>query len=122
MAKPGMASRRRASRFVGWGERVATGAGIVAVCAMVVWLTYFRFSPVGIGSSQRSPEEQRRLLASGDCAIAPNQAVLGKVVGQLGPSQSRPRGGYMLESIDRRRVLQVEFDDIRLVPCRSLER
>jgi hypothetical protein len=122
MTKPRRAGSRRVVSFVGLGARIGTGFAVVAAFALAAVLLYFRGSSAGIGSSPRPADEQRRMLASGDCAVARDQSVRGKVAGQLGPSRSLPRGGYLLESIDRRRVLQVEFDDVRLVPCASLRR
>ena len=48
--------------------------------------------------------------------------VAGKVAARLGPARSLPSGGYLLESIDRHRILQVQLDEVTLVPCRSLAR
>ena len=103
-------------------ERVATGFAVVGVLGFAAVILIVRGSSAGFGSASRSAAEQSRLLASGDCALAPDRAVLGKVAGRLGPSRAMPRGGYVLESIDRHRVFQVEIDAVRLVPCRSLGR
>jgi len=102
-------------------ERVATGFAVVGVIGFAAVILIIRGS-AGFGSAPRPAAEQSRLLASGDCALAPDRAVLGKVAGRLGPSRAMPRGGYVLESIDRHRVFQVEIDAVRLVPCRSLGR
>ena len=101
---------------------MATGFAVVGVLGFAAVILIVRDSSAGLGSAPRSAAEQSRLLAGGDCALAPNRAVLGKVAGRLGPSRSLPRGGYVLESIDRHRVFQVEIDGVRLVPCRSLGR
>ena len=101
-------------------ERVATGFAIVGILAFAAVVLIIRGSPAEPGSTPRSAAERSRLLANGDCALAPDRAVLGKVARRLGPSRSLPRGGYVLESIDRHRTFQVELGAVSLVPCRSV--
>jgi hypothetical protein len=101
-------------------ERFATALAVIGVLAFVAMVLIVRGSSVGLGSRPRSAAEQSSLLASGDCALRPNRTVWGKVAGQLGPTRSMPRGGYLLEGIDRHRVFQVGLDEVTVVPCRSL--
>lgn len=107
----------------GWVERIATTFAVIGIVAFAGMILILRDTRAGFGSSApRTAAEQAILLASGDCALAPNDSLLGKVTGALGPGRSNPHGGYALESIDRHRVFQVGADEVRLVPCRTLRR
>jgi hypothetical protein len=101
-------------------ERFATGLAVIGVLAFVAVVLFVRSSPSGIGSRPRSAAEQSQLLANGDCALRRDRTVLGKVAARLGSTRSLPSGGYLLESIDRHRIFQVQLDEVTLVPCRSL--
>jgi hypothetical protein len=116
--EPRSARNRRASTSV--AERFATGLAVIGILAIVAVFLFVRSSSSGIGSRPRSAAEQSQLLASGDCALRPDRTMLGKVAARLGPTRSLPRGGYLLESIDRHRIFQVQLDEATLVPCRSL--
>jgi len=118
--EPRDARNRRASRSAGMAERFATGLAVIGILAIVAVFLFVRSSSSRIGSRPRSAAEQSQLLASGDCALRQDRAVLGKVAARLGPTRSLPSGGYLLESIDRHRIFQVQLDEVTLVPCRSL--
>jgi hypothetical protein len=106
----------------GWVERISTAFAVIGILAFVAMILILRNTRAGIESTPRTAAEQALLLTSGDCALAPNDSLLGKVTGRLQPGFSQPHGGYALASIDHDRVFEVGVGDVRLVPCRSLRR
>ena len=114
--------RRRSGRFDGLLERIGTVLGVAFVVLFVGFTLVLRFRGTATGGPPRTPAEQRAMLAGGDCALAPNHALVGKLVVPLAASRSRPHGGYELEAVDRRRVFQVDAGEVTLVPCASLAR
>jgi hypothetical protein len=103
-------------------ERIATVFAAVGVVALLAVVLAIRDPATGLGEPRRTAAEQSALLASGECALASNHRLLGKVSSRLTPTRFRPRGGYMLESIERKRSFPVEMAGVRVVPCQSLAR
>lgn len=101
-------------------ERFATVLAVIGILAVVAVILIVRDTSTGLGSRPRSATERSQLLASGDCALRRDHTVVGKVAARLGSTRGQPRGGYLLESIDRHRIFQVELDEVTLVPCRTL--
>lgn len=103
-------------------ERAGAVLGVIAVVLMVGVGMVVRRRGTGPESVPRSPAEQRAMLAGGPCAVRPNGDLAGKLVARVGADRGRPRGGYELEAIDRRRVFQVGADEISIVPCSTVSR
>ena len=103
-------------------ERIATFVAVSGIVLLVALLLKVRVSGVELGDGPRTAEEQRALLASGDCAVGPGGALLGKVIGPVGQSRALPHGGYLLQGVDRPRVVQVDAGDATVVPCSGVRR
>jgi hypothetical protein len=103
-------------------ERIATFVAVSGIVLLVALVFKVRSSGLELGDEPRTAEEQRALLASGECALGPSNALMGKVIGPVGPGRSLPHGGYLLQGVDRPRVLQVDANDVTVVPCTSVRR
>ena len=76
---------------------------------------------IGFGSGSRTAAEQREVLSDGDCAVRPDGAVVGRVIGQLPPTRGNPRKRYVVETTVQRQVLQVYTAEVRVLPCATLQ-
>ena len=103
-------------------ERAGAALGIAVVVLFVAFGIVFRYRGLAMDGAPRPPVEQHAMLASGDCAVAPNHALVGKLIAPLAASRGRPKGGYELEAIDRRQVFQVGAADVSIVPCSTIPR
>lgn len=104
-------------------ERAGAALGVIAIIVMVgSSMVMRRRRGVETDAIPRSTVEQRAFLADGECAVRPNGAVVGKRVAGTEASPGRPRSGYELEAIDARRRFHVGEDEVRIVPCVTLQR
>jgi hypothetical protein len=101
-------------------ERAGAVLGVTAVLLMVAGALVMRRRGAETDAIPRSPAEQRAMLASGECAVRPNGAVVGKRVARTDAASDGPR--VELEAIDHRRVIQVDANEVEIVPCITLQR
>lgn len=104
-------------------ERAGAALGVLAILVMVGSVMVMRRrGRVETDAIPRSAVEQRALLATGECAVRPNGVVVGKRVESADAVPGGSRGGYELEAIDDRRRFRVGEDEVRIVPCVTLQR
>jgi hypothetical protein len=103
-------------------HRLGSFFAILAVFAVTAAILLFTTSGGGIGAGARprSAKERSAMISDGNCAVRHNGAVVGRVVGELGPSRGSPRLRYQIVEIERHRAVQVYANEVRLVPCTSL--
>lgn len=103
-------------------HRLGSFLAIIAVFAATVAILLFTTSggSIGAGGRPRSAKERSAMISDGNCAVRPNGAVVGRVVGELGPSRGSPRLRYQIVEIERHRAVQVYANEVRLVPCTTL--
>ena len=118
-AKPGRLKRSPADVLQSVGIVVAIVAAIAGTGTILV----LRGSEhVFAAGPSRTPAERAAQLASGQCARRPDGTLLGRIVGERGPTRGLPQGEYVIETIDRRGEMEVPLDGVRLVPCASVRR
>jgi hypothetical protein len=95
---------------------------LVTLTVVAGLLIYGTGGVIRVGGGERTDEERADLLSSGDCAVRVTGEPVGRIIGVLTPTQGMPKRRYQVEAIDRRRVLMVYADEVRVVACASFLR